>query len=286
MGGNTTTATAQITNALETPLTELTNVLKTQGGVLDATLTKQTDVISILDREQRRLSERKVAVDAANVGQNRMVDLTRNASQRNRAINNMFITGVVALLLYLGIRFSSNLLPELAVDIMMILLVSITLLTLIMQYNDYIRRDNMDYDMINLGEPAQMNGKTSTYNRGASGSGILASRIGGGCIEDACCPAGTKYNKKFAICVPNMAPYDTPTITVQTGANFKYFIADKSWKNESTCGANGYSDIELACAAAPPAAQPFTTISGSRSTLSDQAKPYDAYEFSDYNLYK
>ena len=282
-----TTAPEQNINALEAPLIALNTSLSTQGSVLDTTLTKQQDVLAILQREEARLNDRKVAIDAANVGQKRMVDLTKNAAQRNRAINNIFITGVVALLLYLGIRLSSNLLPELAVDIMMILLVSITVLRLITLYYDYNRRDNMDYDMINLGEPAQMIGKTSTPSKGGSGSGsasgILASRVGGGCVEDACCPSNTKYNKKYAICVPDKAPYDkVPQNGI--GANFKYFIADKSWKNElTTCPTTTYSDLDLAC---DTAKQPFTTISGSRSSLSDQAKPNDPFEFSDYNLYK
>lgn len=276
-------------NALNNPLTNLKNALSTQGSVLDATLTKQSDVIGILDREQARLNDRKVAIDAANIGQKRMVDLTKNAAQRNRAINNMFITGVVALLLYLGIRLSSDMLPELAVDIMMVLVISITVLRLIMLYNDYIRRDNMDYDTINLGEPAQMIGKTSTLNNGESAAGLIGSRIGGGCIEDACCPANTKYNKKYAICVPDKAPFDTPLLDSASGASFKYFIADKSWKNVvSTCGgADKYSFTDLSCnAPAAPAKQPFTTISASMSTSSDQAKPNEPFEFSDYNLYK
>jgi hypothetical protein len=145
----------------------------------------------------------------------------------------------------------------------------------------------MDYDTINLGEPAQMVGKTSTYSKGGSGSGIIASRIGGGCIEDACCPKDTEYNKKFAICIPKMAPFNVTGITSTNGANFKYFIADKSWKNESICGIPGYSSLDLSCNSATAPKQPFTTISGSRSlSLSDQAKPNDAYEFSEYNLYK
>jgi hypothetical protein len=273
-------------NALNAPLTNLNTSLSTQGSVLDATLTKQSDVIGILDREEVRLNERKVAIDAANVGQKRMVDLTRNAAQRNRAINNMFITVVVAVLLYLGIRFSSNLLPELVNDILIILLVSIALLTLVTQYNDYIRRDNMDYDMINLGEPAQMIGKTSSSSKaGGPASGLIASRIGGGCVEDACCPAGTKYNKKFAICVPEEPPYSVKaTDPLQ---NYAYFGKTSKWDLKTCPEGQEYSDIELACVASAPAKQPFTTISGSRSSSSsDKAKPNGPFEFSDYNLYK
>lgn len=279
MGGDSTTNI----NALETPLTNLTTALSTQGSVLDTTLTKQSDVLAILQREEARLNDRKVAIDAANVGQKRMVDLTKNAAQRNRAINNMFITVVVALLLYLGIRFSSDMLPELLHDILMILLVSITLLTLVTQYNDYIRRDNMDYDMINLGEPAQMIGKTASSGKGDPASGLISSRVGGGCVEDACCPSGTKYNKKFAICVPNEPPYSNVKTNTAPG-DYAYFGKTNKWELKTTCtSGQEYSDIELACVTPK---QPFTTISGSRSSLSDQAKPNDPFEFSDYNLYK
>ena len=280
----TTDGTINI-NALDIPLTNLNTSLSTQGSVLDATLTKQTEVIQILDREQARLNDRKVAIDAANVGQKRMVDLTRNAAQRNRAINNMFITVVVALLLYLGIRFSANLLPELVHDVLMILLVSIALLTLVTQYNDYIRRDNMDYDMINLGEPAQMIGKTSSSSKaGGPASGLIESRIGGGCVEDACCPSGTKYNKKFAICVPEEPPYSVKVIDATK--SYAYFGKTNKWDLKTCPEGQEYSDLELACVASAPAKQPFTTISGSQSSSSDKAKPNGPFEFSDYNLYK
>jgi hypothetical protein len=270
-------------NQINGNLTALSSAVSSSGASILPTLTYQNDVQNVLNREQTRLSDRKNAIDAANMGQKRMVDLTKNATQRNMAINNMYITISVALILYLGIRYSSGMLPEMATDIMMILLVSITVLTLIKMNYDYNRRNNMDYDMINLGEPGLMVGKTTTSSGGtaASGAGLLDSRLGGGCIKDACCPLGTTYNEKYAICVQNKAPYDSIP-SGETGSNYKYFMPDNTWKNAvSVCGANNYSTTDLSCN--PQSKQPFTTMNLSTS---DMAKPNEPFEFVDYNLYK
>jgi hypothetical protein len=201
------------------------------------------------------------------------------------------MTVVIALVLYLAIRQFVGILPDLVIDIMMILLVAGTILTLITMYYDYNRRNNMDFEMINLGEPSGLTGKTSTPGGGSStGSGLLQSRIGGNCVGEACCPVGTTYNEKYAICVPNEAPYSTIAgkITQATAsssgkdpANYKYFMPSKTWDDKVTkcTGDNEYSQTELACV---PKTQGFTSM----MKTSDMAKPNDPFEFKNYNLYK
>ena len=254
---------------------ELSGAVSESNMNILPTLTKQDDVQAVLDREAARLQDRKQAIDAASVGQQRLVDLTRNATQRNRAINNMYIVAIVGLLLYLGIRLVSGLLPEMVNDIMTVLVVSITILMILKMYADYTRRNNMDYDMINLGEPSNMVGKAANLGSSAEsvGSGLIESRIGGGCVKDACCPEGTKYNEKYAICVPVEAPYSA----VKSGGpgDWVYFMPDKAWKLERSCK-QGYSPDDLACKK-----ESFTTMK-----TSDMAKPNEPFEFADYNLYK
>ena len=266
----------------------LFNTLAGQVGTLDTvvtgsnasiipTLTKQQEVDAVLTREETRLRDRKQAIDTAGDEQKRLVDLTKNATQRTRAINNMYIVAVVGLFIYLGIRFVTGILPEIVTDVLNVLVVSITILTILKMYADYTRRNNMDFDMINLGEPSQMVGKASGSS-GSAGAGLIGSRIGGGCEKDACCPEGTKYNEKYAICVPNEAPYSKVT-PGEPPTNYAYFMPNKEWKLKSTCsGKTTYSFDELGCKANT---ETFTTIK-----TSDTAKANEPFEFADYNLYK
>ncbi len=276
----------QAMNELALKVNTLNDAVSTSNATILPTLTKQNDVNAVLEREKTRLLERKQAIDVAGVGQQRLIDLTRNATQRSRAINNIYIVGVVGLLLYLAVRFASDLLPEMIVDILMILIVSITLLMMLKLYADLQRRNNMDFDSISLGEPSKMVGKTTSGSGSSSsssdGAGLIESRIGGGCVKDACCPDGTSYNEKYAICVPKEVPFSQKkdkTGETSNAADWGYFMPDKVWKLKSTCDTttDGYSFAELGC----KAKETFTA-----TRTSDMAKPNDPFEFADYNLYK
>ena len=256
-------------------------VLNSKTSILP-TLTKQNDVQVVLDREEARLQERKQAIDTASVGQQRLVDLTRNATQRSRAINNIYIVGVVGLFIYLAIRLVSGFLPEMVTDVLTILVVSISILMMLKMYADLQRRNNMDFDMISLGEPSKMVGGSGSSASGSAGAGagLIESRIGGGCEKEACCPEGTKYNEKYAICVATEVPFSAVSAG-KTKDDYAYFIKDKRWKlisSETECTVlNKYSFDELAC----KAPETFTA-----TRTSDMAKPNEPFEFADYNLYK
>jgi hypothetical protein len=270
---------SQMMNTLGLKVGELNNAVSKSNANIMPTLTKQQEVGAVLTREEERLRDRKQAIDTAGDEQKRLVDLTRNATQRTRAINNMYIVAVVGLFIYLGIRFVTGILPEIVTDVLNVLVVSITILTILKMYADYTRRNNMDFDMINLGEPSEMVGnKSGSGSAGSAGAGLIGSRIGGGCEKDACCPEGTKYNEKYAICVPNEAPYSKVT-PGEPPTNYAYFMPNKEWKLKSTCsGKTTYSFDELGCKANT---ETFTTIK-----TSDMAKANEPFEFADYNLYK
>jgi len=267
-------------NTLAGKVGALDKAVKDSNASIIPTLTKQQEVDAVLEREEERLRDRKQAIDSAGDEQKRLVDLTKNATQRTRSINNMYIVAIVGLVIYLGIRLVSGFLPEMVSDIMTVLVISITILMILKMYADYTRRNNMDYDMINLGEPSQMVGKASgsSGSSGSVGAGLIESRIGGGCVKDACCPEGTKYNEKYAICVPNEAPY-SKVISPHAANAYGYFMPNKEWKLKSTCtAASIYSIDELGCIEPP---EQFTTMK-----TSDMAKANEPFEFADYNLYK
>ena len=251
-------------------LTKLGNTVS-QSSVLP-TLTYQNEVNSILDRENTRLAERKQAIDAAEMGQKRLVDLTTSETLRNKAINMMYIVITIAILVYLGIQLliKNGVVSTFITDLMFIFLVAGTIITLVTMFYDYDRRNNMNYNIIDLGDPKQMTGSLDSSS--SSSKNLLDMRLGG-CIKDACCIEGSTFNDKYSVCVPNLPPNDGKT---ETG--FKYFILSKSWENPSKC-ANGYSLTDLSCNG--NVVSGFTTM-----TTSDFAKPNGPNEFVDYNLYK
>lgn len=274
LSGNGSIASQRAINNVAGNLSALGNTIS--GSSVLPTLTYQNEVNQILERENTRLAERKKAIDAAETGQKRLVDLTTSATLRNKAVNKMYVVITIAILIYLGIRLmiNSSMVPEKITDIMFIFLVTGTTILLINMYYDYERRNNMDYNMINLGEPKQLAGsKTSSSS---SSSNLLDSRFNG-CVKEACCPQGSTFNDKFSICVPDLPPNDGITKT-----GFKYFVASKSWEDPATkCSSvTNYSFAELACTGNTVSG--FTTI----SATSGAAKPNGPDEFIDYNLYK
>ena len=269
LSGNGSEASQRAINNINSNLASLNTVLGNTS--VAPTLTYQNQVNTILERENSRLVERKQAIDAAEQGQKRMVDLTNNTTLQNQAINQMYIVVAVALIIYLGIRLLSGFVPEVITDIMIIILVSATIIILVLMFADYNRRNNMDYNMINLGEPKDISGNGASSDS-ASSSNLLSLRFNG-CVKESCCSEGTTFNEKYSICVPNLPPNDGNT---QPG--FKYFFAEKAWVDPKLkCGANGYSALDLSCNGNTVSA--FTTISGS-------VGPNEPNEFADYNLYK
>jgi hypothetical protein len=278
LSGSSTNEAKLAINNVGANLTNLGNTVS-NSSVLP-TLTYQNEVNSILDRENTRLAERKQAIDTAEMGQKRLVDLTTSQTLRNKAINNMYIVITIAILVYLGIQLliKTGVVSTFITDIMFIFLVTGTVITLVTMYYDYDRRNNMDYNIINLGEPKQMTGSSDSSNSSnssnSSSKNLLDMRFGG-CIKDACCAEGTTFNDKYSICVPNLPPNDG---TQNSG--FKYFIVSKSWEDPATkCLTNGYSLTDLSCNG--NVVSGFTTMS-----TSDFAKPSGPHEFVDYNLYK
>lgn len=240
------------------------------GSSVLPTLTYQNDVNRILDREKNRLDEKKKIVDNAEMSQKRLIDLTTNATLRNKAINKIYVIITIALFIYLGIQLLSNFIPQFIADILVILVVSVTIIIVIKMYSDYSSRNNMDYNLIDLGEPGQRSDSASSAAAAAVASANLLESRFNGCVKEACCPNGTTFNEKYSICVPDFPPNDG-----KTTINYKYFISSKSWEEP---GANcEYSFTELACKK-----DAFTTI----GITSDKAKPNSPDEFVNYNLYK
>lgn len=274
-------------NNLDANLNALSTSLNQAGASIGPTLTYQTEVQSILDREKQRLDDKKNSVDAAYVGQKRMIDLTTSATNKNKAYNLILIIVVITLLAVLGIKqfYDNGIIPNTVLDIMNIIILAVGIIYAVVLYLDASSRSNMDFDQIALDAPKQKSPDEIAADRAAQlSSGNLSAATAAanaGCVGAQCCPTGSTFNEYHKICVPAVPSdavsgakpfYDTSTRTV-------------TWRNPATattttppgCGtADKYDELKLAC---KTPAQGFTTMTA------DGAQPYTPCEFSQYNVY-
>lgn len=231
---NTDANSLTIINRIDASLNDLSKAVSDANKSMGPALTQQDEVKRILDREERRLQERKQALDSADENQKRLVDLTSNATLRTKAMNNIYLVVVIALLLFVGVKLVAGFIPEILADLFVILIVSGTIILVVYMYYNFMRRNNMDYNQIDLGDPALMNGSSAAASKSES-KNLLDARLGG-CVGQGCCAVGTTYNDKYSICIPTKT--DTSA----------YFIDSKSMGLLSTCtSGNMYSESELKC---------------------------------------
>lgn len=272
--------------------------LRAADSAIGPTLTYQQEVNDILQRENRRLTTRKDAIDKAYEGQKRMVSLTDSITAKNQAYNYILFILVLVLLAFVGIKFlySFEVIPSTLLDILNIAVLSIGFIYCIYLYIDIQRRYNMDFNQITLAEPTK---KTPEQIQKDMENNIKSGNLLGlakntntasGCTGSACCPTGTTFNEKYNVCVPNVVPFGTSGVTDNNKNDWKYFATKDAttgdvtytWKDAaaaSGCGSvANYDATILGC-------KPTTTTSGftTLSISSADAKPFSATEFTDYS---
>lgn len=285
--GAPTATLAQIaaTNALDTKLQTLSTDLNAATSSIGPTLTYQTEVQTILDREKNRLDAKKSTIDAAYMGQQRMVDLTNSQTKKNKAYNLILIVAVITFLVVLGIKqvYDNGIIPNTVLDIMNIVILSVGMIYCVVLYMDIYNRSNMDFDQITLDQPYRKSQAEIDADRAKQlASGQLSDATAGanaGCAGAQCCPVGSTFNEFNKICVPDKAPAGT---TGYIDGTWKPFIeGDKTivWRNPATgcVTADKYDPLTLAC---KTTAQGFETMNTSAG-----AQPYTPCEFSQYNAY-
>ncbi len=286
--GAPTATQAQIdaANALDKKLTSLSTNLNDAGSSIGPTLTYQTEVQTILNREKERLNTKKSTIDAAYMGQQRMVDLTNSQTKKNKAYNLILIVAVITFLVVLGIKqvYDNGIIPNIVLDIMNIVILSVGMIYCVVLYMDIYNRSNMDFDQITLDQPYRKSQAEIDADRAKQlASGQLSDATAGanaGCEGAQCCPVGSTFNEFNKICVSDVAP-------LGSNSNAKAFYDPSTrtiaWRNPATatpsgCGAaDQYDPLTLACKVA---AQGFETMNTSAG-----AQPYTPCEFSQYNAY-
>ena len=262
---------------INTSLNNLSTNLQNANSAIGPTLTYQKEVKTILDRENARLTNRKIAIDSAYDGQKRMITLTNSITAKNQAYNFMLFIMVLTLFGFLLIKmlYSVEAIPSFLLDILSVAVISIGIIYCFYLYIDIKRRSNMDFNKVSLAEPDKKTPDQIAKEQQANvktGNLLKIANVGI-CQGSACCPSDSTFNVKYKVCVANGVPASVSTTNID---NYKYFAnADKTyeWRDaNATCnGLANYDSTILACKSA--------------ASSNVAAEPFSATEFAEYSKY-
>lgn len=290
-------------------LVALQGNLSLSGASLLPTLTFQADISNILQTEKQKLDQKKAQVDSAYAGQKRMISLNDSLAARKQAYNYMLLVVVIILFAYVGLIKLKQVLPEGATGIVDIIIIVIFLVGFIYCFKlflDISRRNNMDFEKIDLAEPKQKSEKEIQENKEkARREGRLTDYVTTGRKVETDCLSGSTFNATYQICLPDMPKSDTEiysraketastsdkktysTLTTEEKANVKIFKASGSgfyWGNVvALCGSDAsYNAVTLKC----KTSQEGFCGCGAKGSVETSIKPYTPTEWTQYSQYK
>jgi hypothetical protein len=298
--------TTQI-SSINANLVALQSNLSASGASLLPTLTFQADISNILQTEKQRLEQQKAQVDAAYMGQKRLISLNDSMAARKQAYNYMLLVVVVLLIVYVVLIKLKQLLPEgLAglIDVIIIVVFVVGIIYCFKLFLDISRRNNMDFEKIDLAEPKQKSEKEiQDMKEKARREGRLTDYAETGRKVETDCAPGSTFNATYQICLP-VAPESTTSVynkppktagntdiktytslTLAEKGNIRIFKADEKgfyWGNVvALCGSDAsYNAVTLKCKSDKEG------FCGCANTdVNTKIKPYVPSEWAQYGQY-
>jgi len=156
---------------------------------------------TIINSEKSRLNAKSSSIKQAQDNQNRLILLNQNYSSRVNQYIKMILVVVLMLAAILIIRNYMQFLPAAVVNMLSIIVVSLTLIYLFMLYNDLMNRNNLDYNQVEQPPPLNSSSKQKTINANAL-AGDLIGEISM-CAGPACCATGTRWDDNNSQCIPS-----------------------------------------------------------------------------------
>jgi hypothetical protein len=262
-GGNINPYTTNLTTSLGNISTSYTQA----AAVATDVLTKQNTVNTILSGETERLNAKKQQIDNALQTQNRMIKL--NDSYRKRTAQYTYGTMIIifALLIYIVLVKLPGWLPvpEGIINLLTVILIAFTIITMWKLNSSIQQRDLIDYDQIKLPGPKIPTEDEITKQKQESQAAgdISAIANDGSCVGADCCDGNAStwnagLNKCVMKCTGN-TPFDD---------NGK--CVDKCPADKKECGSS--------CIANNATCYEFESFSGLEAN--------SAYEYNSYAPYK
>lgn len=184
------------------------NIASPTGGLGNLSI-PITGYSPALEAEYQRLTDKKTSIDAEWNTRQRLVTLSQSTLKRNQQYNNIVALVFLALLVILVFQwflYPSGILPAAALDLILVFIVTFLVIWMLYIAYDVSRRDNMDYDSINLGKSVKPNAQLTLQQlRDNAKKGIIGTNASGAssCQGADCCQTGTFWAAAAGQCVPN-----------------------------------------------------------------------------------
>jgi hypothetical protein len=207
---------AAVINQIQQNLSHMYTDYAEANASTDAALTRQKDVLDIVNSEKKRLEDKKQGVDNAAFGQKRAVELNNSNRLKQNSYTNLLIVLIITLALFVGIMIASNVLtavPQVVFDLLSIIVISVGIYIALYSFLNIQSRNNMDFNQLEL--PGLKN--STAGNALASGAGSSTNLITGstGCVGSDCCGTDTKWDQDNNICVKQ--GFTTMSFSYNTG---------------------------------------------------------------------
>jgi hypothetical protein len=191
---------AAVIRQIQSNLSNMYTDYATANTSTDSSLTRQKDVLDIVNAEKQRLVAKKQGVDNAAFGQKRAVELNNSNRLRQNSYTNLLIILIITLALFVGIMIASNYLtfvPQVVFDLLSIIVISVGIYIALYSFLDIQGRNNMDFNQLDL---AGMNNSVAGNAKasGAGGTNLISGSTG--CVGSDCCGPSTVWDQGNNIC--------------------------------------------------------------------------------------
>ena len=202
-----------INKQLKTIYSDLSSL---QGAQVNA-VTKQTELIDIVESENARLLSKEETIDQAARTQKQII----YSNDNQRKVTSAYLTIVITIAITLGMLLLVRIvfyhfgeyIPNMVFNILIITIISLGIIISIRYYLSIKARDPYNFDELRLSAPSIAT-PLSTPSSGQYGFGSYF-----GCVGSQCCtPAtndtpGTQWNQSLGRCVFSPAGSDVTTAT-------------------------------------------------------------------------
>lgn len=162
----------------------------------------QPGVLGIIQNENIRLDQKKLAVNNMKFEQERIIQMNRNLQERTAAFNQIIIIIFFTLAIVVAIIFVGRFVPgyDSFVVLSIIIVLSIGICYSIYLYLLFTQRQVNNYDLLNLYSPAETPQSTNnTDNTLLDSTNSLTFNNNGYCVGSGCCEDPSKWNGNACI---------------------------------------------------------------------------------------
>lgn len=221
---NTPGVISQINTLNDSLNNNYTNIKVINGSVNNA-ISRQNDVLGIVNGETTRLAEKKKSVDNARDGQKRLMLLNDSYRKRYLQYMKIIIAVVIILAVFWVLKMAETyitIIPSIIFEFLIVLDIAIGIIYIYLVYRDIQNHDLIEYDKLII-QPPPDNSKSNNNTISKPGDDLLKSSKS--CNDQNCCAEGTTWDEANAKCKPRL-------VTDPSG-NKEPFVSDSPFESNS-----------------------------------------------------